>query len=147
MKGVVLPIPPAWSQPDRARTHYILAPDLTLDVSNVEGTPEDPPAWIAFEISRRLGAPATTAITPSISRTTTQTGWPAFIAEASHAGLKIQLVMYQLLELAAVCTLLGPTAAFDGHVAAVTDVLMQPRVHWGDPPLTLADLLAGVPDA
>ena len=128
-------VPATWMQPTPPNTEYVVA-GVTITFSVVQGLPEDPPEWLRVEAARRDGG------TPTIERVTTQTGYSALIAETAAGANKLMLVMYQFLELGAVATVIGPSAIYDEHIAAIRDVLMRVRVKWGAP-LTLFDLLDG----
>jgi hypothetical protein len=142
MNAVVLPLRPGWRQIDPPRSKYLVADDLLLDVSAVQGLPEDPHEWIRVEMARRTSA----QIAPAITRLTTETGWPVMVAETAVAGQKLLVAMYQFLELAAVAILSGPAARYDASIDDVKQVLMQAQVHWGAPPVTIAALLDGATD-
>jgi hypothetical protein len=138
MRAVVLPVPASWRQVEPPASKYVVGDDLVLDVSAIRALPEDPPEWMRVEVARRTGV--------TLERSTvvtTTTGWTMLLAEVSHGDRKLLVAMFQFLELAAVATLAGEAAAFDKHADEVKLVLVQATVHWGDPPLTLASLLAG----
>lgn len=138
MNAVVLPIPERWSQIDPPRSKYRVADGVELDVSAIQGLPEDPSEWVRVELARRgVAAP------PVPLRTTTTTGWPVLLAEGLAGSSKILVAMFQFLELGAVATLTGPAQAYEACADDVKLVLMAAKVHWGAPPVTLATLLEG----
>jgi hypothetical protein len=136
MNAVALPIPDHWRQVAPPRSTYRIG-DVELDVSAIQASPEDPIEWIRVEIARRGATEPATA-----TRVTTATGWPMLAAETTIGSTKLFVGMYQFLELAAVVTVVGEKAAYDASIDDVKLVLMQPKVHWGSPPVTLAALLA-----
>jgi hypothetical protein len=136
LNAVVLPIPETWRQVDPPRSKYRLG-ELELDVSTIQGMPEDPNEWMRIEVARRGGPES------EPTRVTTVTGWPMVIVETTIGSTGLFLAMFQFLEYAAVATLTGPSAAFAAHLDEVKLVLMQVKVQWGSPPVTLSALLAG----
>lgn len=139
MNAVVLPVPESWRQIDPPRSTYVVDDDLVLEVSAVQAVPEDPAEWMRGELQRRTGVRVTDFV-----RAKTVTGWPIMLAEVAHGDQRTMIAMWQFLELAAIATLNGPAVAFGARIDDVKLVLMQAKVHWGDPPPTIAALLSGV---
>lgn len=138
---VAIPVPAGWRQVAPPASHYVVSDGLEVDISVVQGLPEDPPSWVNVEIARR--AAGRTVVGPTLTRVTTEAGWPALLAEATLGADKLMLVMYEFLELGAVATLTGPAERYDVHRDAVRDVLLHADIRWGAPPITLASLLDG----
>jgi hypothetical protein len=110
-----------------------------LEVSAVQAVPEDPVEWMRGEMARRTGVRVDEFV-----RVKSVTGWPMLIADVTHGDQRTMIAMWQFLELAAIATLNGPAAAVAAHDDKVKLVLMQAKMHWGDPPVTIAGLLSGV---
>ena len=138
VKSVVIPVPGTWRMIDPPTTEWDVGDGVILKLSGVQGLPEDPPEWLRVEAAR-LGATSPIAL----SRALTDAGWPALLAEASGSDVKLLLVMYQFLELGAVASMRAPAAPFDAHKDEVNAVLARARIAWGEPPITIAGLLAG----
>jgi hypothetical protein len=141
MKSVVVPIPPGWRLPRPQLLEYVVAEGALVTMSNVQGLPEDPPSWMTVELQRRAGGAL--AEPPALTRLTMPSGWPALVAEASFGLDRMMLVLYPFLELGAVASFRAPAPVYDAHRAQVLEVLTSAQISWGEPPVTLARLLAG----
>jgi hypothetical protein len=140
MKHLQVPVPPSWRPTQPPLTEYDAGEGVRVAVSEVKALPEEPARWVRAELERRGADPGS----PTIAGRVLASGWPATLGEAAAGGDALLVVLYHLLDQAAVAVVRGPAARLAARREELLDVLGRAQVSWGEPPPTLAMLLDGV---